>query len=243
MAIEFKLRERKKEESKTTNPIKAPISRDKVELEKKIIDIMQNGGDADRYLELAKSYKKLKKYDKAINNLNKAKSISSFNSEIYYELGINYLFKDEMDIARKNFIRTIKLDDENLRAQLQLAVSHELMGEDFMAIDIYKTIIEKKPDYMMAYNHLASLYMEFEMFEDAAKLFYRALEIQPDYYRANLGLGLCFDKMKKYSLAVRFYKKYIARKPKNETSHALASRIYDIYTKLTSKEKNGLRLV
>ena len=29
----------------------------------------------------------------------------------------------------------IKLDDENLRAQLQLAVSHELMGEDFMAID------------------------------------------------------------------------------------------------------------
>ena len=243
MAIEFKPKERKKETKTSTNPIKQPISRDKIELENKIMDIMQNGGDANRYLELAKTYKKLKKYDKAISNLNKAKSISSFNSEIYYELGINYLFKDEMDYARKNFIRTIKLNDENLRAQLQLAVSHELMGEDLMAIDIYKTIIEKKPDYLMAYNHLASLYMEYDRFEEAARLFYKTLEMQPDYYRANLGLGLCFDKMKKYSLAVRYYKKYIARKPKSETSRALASRIYDIYTKLASKDKNGLKLV
>ncbi len=242
MAIEFRLREKNKEGT-STSIVKSPISKDKAELEQKIIDIMKNGADANRYLELAKSYKKLKKYDKAINNLNKAKSISSFNSEIYYELGINYLFKDEMDIARKNFIRTIKLDDDNLRAQLQLAVSHELMGEDFMAIDIYKTIIEKKPDYFMAYNHLASLYMDSEMFEDAAKLFYKMLDMNPENYRANLGLGLCFDKMKKYSVAVRFYKKYIARKPKSETSRVLASRIYDIYTKHTSQNKNGLKLV
>lgn len=41
------------------------------------------------YKEVSKAYKKIKCYDKAINHLVKARTISRFDSEIYYELGLN----------------------------------------------------------------------------------------------------------------------------------------------------------
>ncbi len=239
MAIEFKLREKTTENKRVDNPIKKEVT----EVEAKLLNLLREGADAEKYIELSKSYKKAQKYDKAIKNLNKAREISSFNPEIYYELGINHMLMEEADFARKNFIRSIRLDDDNLKAQLQLAISHELIGEDFMAIDIYKTIIEKNPTYVMAYSHLAGLYMELNMFEEGAKLFHQILNIQPDYYRANLGLGLCLDKMEKYNLAIRFYKKYITKKPNSKTSRSLAGRIYELCSKIKLKDRNGLRLI
>ena len=53
------------------------------------------------------------------------------------------------------------------------------------------------------------LYIEKEEFKKAICLFKNILKINEEYYRAYLGLGLCFDKMGKYIYAVRFYKKYI----------------------------------
>ena len=39
----------------------------------------------------SKAYKNLKEYNKAIKHLKDARNIYGFNSEIYYELGLNYL--------------------------------------------------------------------------------------------------------------------------------------------------------
>ena len=39
----------------------------------------------------SRAYKNLKEYSKAIKHLNNAKNIYGFDSEIYYELGLNYL--------------------------------------------------------------------------------------------------------------------------------------------------------
>ena len=39
----------------------------------------------------SKAYKNLKEYDKAIKHLKDARNIYGFDSEVYYELGLNYL--------------------------------------------------------------------------------------------------------------------------------------------------------
>ena len=85
--------------------------------------------------------KNLKQYDKAIKNLKRAKEFCHFDPEVYYELGLNHLLNCENEEARKNFIRTIRLDNKNLNAQIQLGLSHENLDEDEMAEKIYKKII------------------------------------------------------------------------------------------------------
>jgi len=188
------------------------------------------------------AYKKLKKYDKAIKHLKDARNVYSFDSDIYYELGLNYLLMADSENAQKNFIRTIKLAPENKNAQIKLALTHEFSGEKQMAIMVYKTIIEKNSQFIPAYSNLASIYIEEADYPEAIKLFQKILKINPMFYRAYLGLGLCFDKLKKYTSAIRFYKKYIANKPKSDISKSLIGRICEIHTK-KQKRETSLKLI
>ena len=111
-----------------------------------------------------------------------------------------------------------------------------------MALSIYQKIIEENPRYIPAYNHKAGLHITLEEYREASYLFYKILKINPAYYRANLGLGICFDKMNKFSSAIRYYKKYIARKPHSATTKSLAGRICEIYSKKHA-HKTSLRIV
>ena len=191
----------------------------------------------------SKAYKNLKEYDKAIKHLKNARNIYGFDSEIYYELGLNYLLSADNANAQKNFIRTIKLQPDNKNAQIKLALTHELSGEEDMAILVYNRIIENYPYFIPALSSLAGLYIEKCKFIHAIKLYRKILSINKEYYRAYLGLGLCFDKMGKYTNAIRFYKKYIAYKPKSQTAKSLVGRIYEIGNiKQKQQNKNSTNL-
>lgn len=194
------------------------------------------------YLGVSRAYKELKEYDKAIKHLEKAKNIASFDYEIYYELGLNHLLNTDFEKATKNFRKTIKLNPDFLNAQVQLAISHELMDEPEMAYKIYEKIIEEKPDFIIARNHKAGLLMSMGDFEEAARIFFDILRIDDEYFRAYLGLGICFDKMEKYSYAVRFYKKYIEKNPEGEAVKSIASRIIDICSVTKDRTNCNLRI-
>ena len=194
-----------------------------------LISLMLDKNTVPAYKGASKAYKNLKEYDKAIKYLKNARNVYGFDSEIYYELGLNYLLNADNINAKKNFIRTIKLEPDNKNAQIKLALTHELSGEEEMAILVYNTIIEKYPFYIPALSNLAGLYIEKEEFEKAITLFKKMLKINNQYYRAYLGLGLCFDKMGKYTKAIRFYKKYISKKPNSQTTKSLVGRIYELH--------------
>ena len=209
-----------------------------------LVSILMDKSNVGAYKGASKAYKNLKEYDKAIRHLKSARKVYGFDSEIYYELGLNYLLNRDSENAMKNFKRSIKLTPENKLAQLKLALSHELEGEDDMAILVYKTIIEKNLTYIPAISHLANLYLEKGEYLVAIEFYKRIVKINKDYYRAYLGIGLCFDEMGKYVNATRYYKKYISYKPYCMTSKSLAARIYNIYKyKLRTPEGAKLKIV
>ncbi|MCD8024439.1 MAG: tetratricopeptide repeat protein [Candidatus Gastranaerophilales bacterium] len=205
--------------------------------------MMQTKKDIKSHLGASRAYKELQEYSKAIKHLEKAKKMASFDYEIYYELGLNHLLNTEFEKAGKNFRKTIRLNPDFLNAQVQLAISHELMDEPDMALKIYDKIIEENPSYISAHNHKAGLLMSLGCFEEAAKIFFEILSVNDEYYRAYLGLGICFDKMEKYTNALRFYKKYIVKNPKNETTKSIASRIADIVSAIKPREYSNLRVI
>lgn len=207
-------------------------------LKEYLVSLMIEKNNVLAYKGASKAYKNLKEYDKAIKHLKSARDVYGFDSEIYYELGLNYLLRADNCNARKNFIRTIKLEPDNKNAQIKLALTHELSGEEDMAVLVYNTIIERNPTFIPALSNLASLYIEQEKFEDAIILFKKILKINEEYYRAHLGLGLCFDKLGEYIYAIRHYKKYISKKPHSQTARSLAGRILEIYK---SKHEKGTK--
>lgn len=204
--------------------------------------IMKENRNIKTYLGASRAYKELQQYDKAIKHLEKAKTIDTFDYEIYYELGLNHLLNTDFEAATKNFRKTIKLNPDFLSAQVQLAISHELMDEPEMAYKIYEKIIEEKPDFIVAHNHKAGLLMSMGNFDEAAKIFFDILRIDDSYSRAYLGLGICFDKTEKYTQAVRFYKKYIALNPRGEATKSIASRVIDILSVVKDRTDCPLRI-
>jgi len=208
-----------------------------------LVSLMINKNNTYAHKNVSKAYKNLKEYDKAIKHLKSARNVYGFDSEIYYELGLNYLLNADNTNAQKNFIRTIKLAPDNKNAQIKLALTHELSGEADMAELVYDTIIEKNPYYIPALSNLASLYMEKEEYKKAISLFKKMIKINPDYHRAYLGLGICFDKLNKLTTAVRFYKKYISLKPHADVTKNLVGRIYEIYTNKEKVKNTNLRVV
>ncbi len=200
-----------------------------------LVSLMLDKSNIRAYKSASKAFKNLHEYEKAIKYLKNARNVYGFDSEIYYELGLNYLLNADNANAQKNFIRTIKLSPDNKNAQIKLALTHELSGELEMAEIIYKTVIEKYPHYIPALSNLASLYIDFHKYSEAISIFKQMLKINPEFYRANLGLGLCFDKLERYTFAIRHYKKYIAQKPNSPTAKSLVGRIFEIHTRRQKK--------
>ena len=73
------------------------------------------------------------------------------------------------------------------------------MEEYELALMIYQRIIEKHPSFLKAYQHQAALLVELKQYQDAASVFVQLIKINPQYYKAVLGIGICFDKMGKRS--------------------------------------------
>jgi len=194
------------------------------------------------YKGLSLTYKKLKNYEKAIDCLLKAKESAQFDSAIYYELGLNYLLNAQVAEASKNLRRSIKLNNKNYNAQIQLAISHEMMDEPQMALAIYQKIIEEKPSFIPAYNHKAGLYMACDDFLNALHVFKKITEIKPKYYRAYLGMAICLDKSGYLSKALVNYKKYLSQAPKNKNVESIKKRV-EILDKALTRKRITLKLV
>lgn len=213
----------------------------KESVSKYLRSILLNRQNLEAYYGLALSYKHLKDFPKAISTLNKALLIANENPDIYYELGICLLLNGRACEAMQNLRKAIQLDKDNLNAQVQLAIAHELCEEEDMALMIYDKINEEAPKFFQAHQHKAALLMSLEKYKEACMVFSRLLKLNPNYEKALLGIGICFDKLKRFTDAIRYYRKFLTIKPKTEHVEHIRDRICKI--KKSHKKFNKLSVV
>lgn len=192
---------------------------------------------------LGLSYKSVGYNKSAIETLNKAKKIASFDKEVYLELGICYYLENKFEKAFKALKTAIKLDPNYIYAQFHLAITHELANEVDLAIKIYTKIIEEKPSFIAAYNNLGGLYLRIGMSIQGIDIFQKIIKINPDFARAYLGIAVCYDKMGNKNNSVRYYKKYMQMKPESGNIPYIIDRITTIKSENPILEKSHLRLV
>jgi len=107
---------------------------------------------------------------------------------------------------------------------------------------IYNKLIETNPEFLKAYYNKGAMLMGMGDFEEASKTFFKLIKRNPDYYKAYLGIAMSFDKIERYSDAIRYYKKFLELKQFSEDAIFARERIRELKSLLPNKNKN-LRLV
>jgi len=64
-------------------------------------------------------------------------------SNSYYNLGMVYFYKEEYEVALKQFFKAIEID-ENLNAFLYAGITYRMMGENQLALNYYRERIRRK---------------------------------------------------------------------------------------------------
>ena len=204
--------------------------------------IMMDRSHQEAYWGLAVSYKYLTEYKKAIKMLEKLTELDENNDKYHFEIGVCYLSDGQPAEAIPHLIRAIVINKENLEAQIQLAIAHELVEEPELSLMIYNKLIETNPGFLKAYYNKAAMLMGMGDFLEASKTFFQLIKRNPDYYKAYLGIAMSFDKLEKYGDAIRYYKKFLQFKKFSEDSVFANQRIKELREYLPIKS-NFLKLV
>ncbi|MBQ4114210.1 tetratricopeptide repeat protein [bacterium] len=204
--------------------------------------IMMDRNQVEAYWGLANSYKYLTEYSKAIKVLNKLVEKDSKNDNYYYELGVCELSSGHPEKAIPHLVQAIVNNKENLEAQIQLAIAHELVDEADLSLMIYNKLIETNPEFLKAYYNKAAMLMGLGDFKEASRTFFELLKRNPDYYKAYLGIAMSMDKLGYVRNAIRYYKKFLSLKKHSEDAVFAAERIVELKENLTIR-KRYLRLV
>ena len=83
--------------------------------------------------------------------------------------------------------------------------------------------------------------MSLDQYKDASTVFNEILKVKPSYTKAFLGIGICFDKLKRTVDAMRYYKKFIERKPNSSHADFVKSRLFNL--KNNRPKKSSFTLV
>ncbi len=204
--------------------------------------IMMDRNQSEAYWGLAVSYKYLTEYKKAVNMLEKLIEFDENNDKYYFEIGVCCLSDGRPADAIPYLIKAIVLNKENLEAQIQLAIAHELVDEADLSLMIYDKLIETNPEFLKAYYNKGAMLMGMGRFEEASKTFFKLTKRNPDYYKAYLGIAMCFDKLGKYSDAIRYYKKFLGLKQFSEDSVFAKQRMVEL-REFMPKRKSLFRIV
>lgn len=204
--------------------------------------VLIDNNDFESLLGLGISYKYLNQTEKAIKTLEKAALLNKENAEVFYELGICLLINGQICPAMHSLVKSLQIDKTNVNAQLQLAIAHEALEEYDMALTIYRKIIETNPSYVKAYEHEAFLLTELRRYKEAGAVFKKLLRVFPECNHANMGIGVCFEKLNKNLQARRYYKQFL-QNAKDETEISLVKTKLKNLDVTYPKRNNTLSLV
>ena len=189
--------------------------------------ILLDRNSAESYFGLGLCYKNLGDYKKAIQYLEKAVSIKDDYYDAFFELGVCNQLEEMNCKAIKCFIKAIQIKPDSTEAILQL---------------IYQKLIENNPEYVKAYNQKSALLMKMEKYKEASATYNNLLKIDAKNSDAYAGIGVCFEKLGKYSAAGRYYRKFLSLNPFSSEREFIYNRLGKIQQNRTSdifKKKNA----
>ena len=132
----------------------------------------------------------------------------------------NFLGAINLNIQRWNislsyYELTYKNDPKNIDAAYNLAVLHEMLGDEIEACKFYKHVISLDEYNYQSYNNLAAILLKSGDFQAAEENYLTALEIKPDYADALNNYGMLLSQSDRHDNAISYCKAAVNTAPEN----------------------------
>lgn len=184
------------------------------------------------YIQKANIYSKRDQHEKAIEELEKALQFTDDYADVYNLMGMEYLFMDNLELAKFNFIRCLEVDVEDQAALYNVVYCFEFLDQQKDAIAYLENYIEKNPYSEIAWHQQGRLSYSIKNYENALRCFDYATLIDDEFIGAFMEKGKSLEKLKRFEEAIEAYERTIELE--DPTSYALL-RIGKCHEKLGNK--------
>lgn len=184
------------------------------------------------FIQKANIYSKRDNHEKAVEFLQTALIYTEDLADVYNLIGMEYLFMDNLESAKANFIKCLEEDFEDQSALYNVVYCFEFLDQNLEAIEYLKTYIDRNPYSEIAWHQSGRLYYGVKDYENAVCAFEFATFIDDEFLGAYLEKGKSLERLKRYEEAIESYQRTIELD--DPTSYALL-RIGKCYEKLGNK--------
>jgi tetratricopeptide (TPR) repeat protein len=207
---------------------------DKLEIAEKLLNELYaiEPTNEEIYIQKANICSKRDQHEKAVEMLKIALKYTDDYADVYNLIGMEYLFMDNLELAKESFIKCLEEDFEDQSALYNVVYCFEFLDQNQEAITYINKYIDKNPYSEIAWHQLGRLYYGVKEYESAIRAFDYATLIDDEFLGAFMEKAKALERLKKYDLAIESYNRTIELD--DATSYALL-RIGKCYEKLGNK--------
>ncbi len=180
------------------------------------------------------AYKRLEKYEDAIDAYTKAIELNPEYSNAYNNRGLAHKKRGKFTEAITDYSKAILIDPKYATAYNNRGVAYRILKKYAEAIADYEKAIELNPKYDIAYSNLGVAYNDLEEYDTAIAYCNKSLELNPASAAAYSNRGYAYNGIKEYGKAIVDYTKSIELNSENAVTHI--NRGY-VYIKLAEYDK------
>lgn len=186
------------------------------------------------YIQKANIFSKRDKHEEAVGQLKIALQYTEDYADVYNLMGMEYLFMDNLEMARANFIKCLEEDFEDQTALYNVVYCYEFLDQNEEAVEFLKNYIDKNPYSEIAWHQKGRLLYGLKKYEEALRAFEYATLVDDSFMGAFMEKGKSLERLKRFEDAIEAYERTMELE--DPTSYALL-RIGKCYEKLGEKAK------
>src|SRR6478609_6455091 len=210
------------------------IYEDKLDLAEKLLNELYaiEPHNEEIYIQKANIYSKRDDHEQAVQLLKTALKFTDDYADVYNLIGMEYLFMDNLELAKENFIKCLEEDHEDQTALYNVVYCFEFLDQNEEAIDFLNKYIDRNPYSEIAWHQCGRLNYGLKKYEEALRAFDYATLIDDEFLGAFMEKAKTLEKLKRYEEAIENYNRTLELE--DPTSYAFL-RIGKCYEKLGKK--------
>ena len=184
---------------------------DKLDLAEKMLNDLYNlePQNEEIYIQRATIHSKRNQHEKAIECLNTALEYTDDAADVLNLLGMEYLFMDNLEDAKKNFMKCLEEDYEDQTALYNVVYCFEFLDQEKEAILYLDKYIDENPYSEIAWHQSGRLNYGLKKYKEALRAFEYATLIDDEFLGAFMEKAKTLERLKRYEEAITAYNRTI----------------------------------
>ncbi len=194
---------------------------DKLDIAEKLLNELYaiEPNNEEIYIQKANIYSKRDQHEKAVELLKIALQYTDDYADVYNLIGMEYLFMDNLELAKESFIKCLEEDFEDQSALYNVVYCFEFLDQNVEAITYLNEYIDKNPYSEIAWHQMGRLHYGLQEYENAIRAFDYATAIDDEFLGAFMERAKACERLNQYEEAIESYERTIELD--DATSYAL----------------------